>query len=57
MSDFDITRYEWSDSGIEDCGPSDGVVQIYNPEQITSIGKADAIALAKHFKLTEADLC
>ena len=56
MSDFDITKHEWSDTSIWDCHAGADEVQLENPELETNFEKLDAIALAKHFKLTAEDL-
>ncbi len=56
MSDFDITKHEWSDASIIDSNGCDDDVQISSPELQVYLNKADTIALAKHFKLTAEDL-
>jgi len=57
---FDITQYEWSDEDIEGCVINNEVVDIVELEihycRNMRIEKLDAIALAKHFKLTAEDL-
>jgi len=57
VTDFDITKHKWWDS--EPCRiETDGSLMLYPTEDDSLIiQKDDAIAIAKHFKLTEADLC
>lgn len=55
--EFDIDKYEFSDIGIDRAAIEHGnVISLYNFEMRTSINKQDAIAMAKHFKLTADDL-
>jgi len=53
---FDITKHEWYDS--EPCEiEEDGSLSLYPTEDdILRLFREDAIALAKHFKLTPEDL-
>ena len=55
MSDFDIEEYEFSDSEVIAELNDDGNVWLC-ATAYSSINKRDAIALAKHFKLTDDDL-
>lgn len=61
MRKFDITEHEWSDEGTVSLDDSDdGVLEMlcdgpdcYNEFELN---RNDAIAIAKHFKLTKSDL-
>ena len=53
---FDITKHEWSDSGIERLEVGGGVLTIYSPEHTVNLTFDDAIAIANHFGLTAEDL-
>ena len=53
---FDITKYEWSDSGIELCESKGGVLILHSPELTTNLVFDDAIAIAKTLGLTAEDL-
>lgn len=56
---FDISKHEWSDDGVDCARVIDSELFIddrdYGISSI-SISKQDAIAIAKHFGLTEGDL-
>ena len=55
--EFDISKYEFRCTRvINDTSPGDESVVIYTPCNTGFIAKQDAIALAKHFKLTNKDL-
>ena len=61
MNEFDITKHEWQGGHeIRTAAAYDDVVElnIYlrGEDEEIYIAKSDAIALAKHFKLTEGDL-
>lgn len=60
MTDFDIAKYKWSSADITGAeGESDWLHIDINPYYVmsgTRLEKQDAIAIAKHFKLTERDL-
>ena len=53
--EFDISEYEFSDSEVEVETNEDGTVWLC-AVAYSSVNKRDAIALAKHFKLTAEDL-
>lgn len=60
-ADFDITKHEWSDgSDIAAWGSlPKGLKIVYGRREscdIMYLHKTDAIAIARHFKLTEGDL-
>ena len=61
MSDFDITKHEWSDDPITYLDNDDSGVELRATDSAWFVNfyldKSDAIALDRHFKLTEADLC
>lgn len=58
--DFDITKHKWSDEPITYLDNDASGVELRATESAWFVNfyidKSDAIALAKHFKLTEADL-
>lgn len=61
MSDFDIEKYEFSDCNIVDInsyvnGATIAVTLSWIADGYLELKKQDAIALAKHFKLTQEDL-
>ena len=55
---FDIAKHEWSDRfiRIEESYTDDEVISLNNDVYSIDIERADAIAIAKHFKLTLEDL-
>ena len=53
---FDITKHEFSDTGIECCEVGGGVLTIHNPELTTNLLFDDAIAIAKALGVTREDL-
>ena len=53
---FDITKHEFSDTGIECCEIGGGVLTIHNPELTTNLLFEDAIAIVKAFGVTGEDL-
>ncbi len=53
---FDITKYGFSDSGVECCEIGVGILTLYNPELTTNINKDDAIAIAKALGVAAEDL-
>lgn len=55
---FDITRHKWSDNFINTCEyeTNSDAIRLDNDMYLIDIEKADAIAMAKHFKLTADDL-
>ena len=59
-ADFDITKHEWDDEDIKlDADPISSSVDFLiaqNEDGQMYLLKSDAIALAKHFKLTPGDL-
>ena len=65
MSEFDITKHEWSDDGlvVDDALERNSTVlplsAINNESHSWSdfdLSRKDAIAIARYFKLTEGDL-
>ena len=61
MTEFDIIKHEWSDREVEllpyGCSLSKIRIAIaVNGNEEARLNKEDAIALAKHFKLTPEDL-
>lgn len=56
--EFDITQHEWSDNFINVCfsETNNDVIRFDNDMYLVDIEKSDAIAIAKHFKLTAEDL-
>lgn len=55
---FDIRKHEWTDKAVKvepnEC--SDELIRFDNYMYLVDIEKKDAIAIAKHFKLTAEDL-
>jgi len=60
IKDFDITQHEWSDTPIKYLDNDASGVELEATESAWFVNfyldKSDAIALAKHFKLTPEDL-
>jgi len=58
--DFDITQHEWSDDPIKYLDNDSSGVELRATESAWFVNfyldKSDAIALARHFKLTPGDL-
>jgi len=58
--DFDITKHEWCSKYNMDCSVDDKSIHFEDVTEsvgsIIMLNKADAIAIAKHFKLTGDDL-
>ena len=56
MSGFDITQHEWSDTIAEFEAEPRYTLVLKSHGSWFSFDKQDAIAIAKHFKLTAEDL-
>lgn len=56
MSEFDITKYEWSDDDVSDCRRTGSDIIIGLDIMDLRLTRDDAIAIAKYFNLTEEDI-
>ena len=58
MSEFDITKHEWSDryAKVHCIRATTRYIFLDSEDNSVEVSKADAIAIARHFKLTEGDL-
>jgi len=58
MSNFDITQYKWSDDFINvyESETNNEVIRFDNNMYMVDIEKRDAIAIARHFKITSEDI-
>jgi len=54
--EFDISGYEFSDGDINTHNAIGDRYELYVASECIELNKQDAIALAKHFKLTSGDL-
>lgn len=54
--EFDISGYEFSDDDINIHNAIGDRYELYVTSKCIELNKQDAIALAKHFKLTAGDL-
>lgn len=58
MNEFDITNYKWSDDFINvyESETTNEVIRFDNNMYMVDINKKDAIAIARHFKITAEDI-
>lgn len=58
MNEFDITNYKWSDEDINvyESETTNEVIWFDNNMYMVDINKKDAIAIARHFKITAEDI-
>ena len=58
MNEFDITNHKWSDDFINvyESETTNEVIRFDNNMYMVDINKKDAIAIARHFKITAEDI-
>ena len=58
MNEFDITNHKWSDDFINvyESETTNEVIRFDNDMYMVDINKKDAIAIARHFKITAEDI-